>query len=193
MSRGGFASWGARATERHAQSPADVAAPGADVHWVRAIDVAAPPGLLWRWICQLRVAPYSYDWIDNLGARSPQQLTPGLEKLAVGQKVLRIFRIVDFARDEHVTIAVNARADRLPPYAMAYVITSTTPSTSRLVVHIRASAPPGILKRLGRVGLAMLSAVDLLMTRRQLRNLKALAERDARDNAAPSPVIEGRF
>jgi hypothetical protein len=184
-----FATWGADSTERHAQSPADVAAPGADVHWVRAIDVAAPPAVLWRWICQLRVAPYSYDWVDNLGARSPQQLTPGLERLAVGQKVLRIFRIVDFARDGHVTIALNARAGGLSPYAMAYVITSRTPPTSRLVVHVRARKPRGILRRPGSVGLTMLSAVDLLMTRRQLRNLKALAERDAHNNAAPGSVI----
>jgi hypothetical protein len=149
------------------------------VHWIRAIDIAAPPALVWRWICQLRVAPYSYDWIDNLGARSPQQLTPGLENLAVGQTMLRIFRIVDFARDEHVTIAVNARSSRLPAYAMAYVITSQTQSASRLVVHIRASGPRGILRRPVRVMLSMLSAVDLMMMRRQLRNFKALAERDA--------------
>ena len=183
MSLGVFASWGADATERHARSPADIAAPGADVHWVRAIDIAAPPALLWRWICQLRVAPYSYDWIDNLGVRSPQQLTPGLEELAVGQKVMRVFRIVDFVRDEHVTVAVNAGSDRLPPYAVAYVITSQAPSRSRLVVHIRASAPRGVLNGPGHVVLSILCAVDLMMTRRQLRNLKALAERDVRDSA----------
>src|SRR5277367_587469 len=123
-----FAGWGADATERHAQSPADIAAPRADLHWVRAIDIAAPSALVWRWICQLRAAPYSYDWIDNLGVRSPQQLTPGLEELAVGQKVLRIFRIVDFVQDEHVTVMVNARSGRLPPYAVAYVITGQTPT-----------------------------------------------------------------
>jgi hypothetical protein len=174
----GFATWGADATERQALSGADIAAPDGDVHWVRAIDVAAPPALLWRWVCQLRVAPYSYDWIDNFGARSPQQLTPGLDELAVGQKALRIFRIVDFARDEHVTLAVSARSERLPGYAMAYVITSQASSLSRLVVHIRTGAPAGILNRPGRIVLSMLSAVDLMMVRRQLRNLKALAERD---------------
>jgi hypothetical protein len=178
MRLGGFAAWGADAVEREASSPADVAAPDADVHWVRAIDVAAPPALLWRWICQLRVAPYSYDWIDNRGVRSPQQLTPGLDDLAVGQKVLRIFRIVDFVRDEHMTVAVNTGSHRLPPYAMAYVITSQASSRSRLVVHIRTSAPAGIVNRPGRVMLSVLSAVDLMMVRRQLRNLKALAERD---------------
>jgi hypothetical protein len=89
-----FAAWGADASERHASSPADLAAPDADEHWVRAIDVAAPPALLWRWVCQLRRAPYSYDWLDNLGRRSPQQLIPGLDQPAVGQTVLRVFRML---------------------------------------------------------------------------------------------------
>ena len=180
MSLEAFAAWGADAIERHAPSPADLAAPDADEHWVRAIDVAAPPALLWRWICQLRGAPYSYDWIDNLGKRSPQQLTPGLDQPAVGQTVLRIFRIASFARDEHLTVILDSTSRRRPPYAMAYVVTPKGPSTSRLVVHIRASAPRGLPKGARRLLLALLAPVDLIMTRRQLRNLKALAERDAR-------------
>ena len=124
-------------------------------------------------------APYSYDWIDNLGKRSPQQLTPGLDQPAVGQTVMRIFRIASFARDEHLTVMLDSTSRRRPPYAMAYVVTPNGPSASRLVVHIRASAPHGLPKRARRVLLAMLASVDLMMTRRQLRNLKALAERDA--------------
>jgi len=179
MSLGRFASWGADATERDARSPADIVVPDADVRWVRAIDVAAPPALVWRWICQLRVAPYSYDWVDNLGVRSPQQLTPGLEELAIGQTVMRVFRIVGFVRDEHVTVAVHGRSGRRRRYAMAYVVTSPTPTSSRLVVHIRTSAPRGVLNGPGHLVLKMLSAVDVVMMRRQLRNLKALAEQDA--------------
>jgi hypothetical protein len=179
-----FAAWGADTIERRAPSPADLAAPDADEHWVRAIDVAAPPALLWQWICQLRSAPYSYDWIDNLGKRSPQQLTPGLDQPAVGQAVLRVFRIVSFARDEHLTVMLDSTARRRPPYAMAYVVTPKGPSASRVVVHIRAGAPRGLPRRVRRVVLAMLAPVDLVMTRRQLRNLKALAERDARHRSS---------
>jgi hypothetical protein len=179
-----FAAWGANASERHAPSPADLAAPDADEHWVRAIDVAAPPALSWRWICQLRSAPYSYDWIDNFGRRSPQQLTPGLDQPVVGQAVLRVFRIVSFTPGEHLTVMLDSTSGRRPPYAMAYVVTPKGPSASRVVVHIRASAPRGLPKRARCILLAMLAPVDLMMTRRQLRNLRGLAERDARNRSS---------
>src|SRR5262245_42381118 len=73
----------------------------------RGITIAAPPSVVFRWLCQMRVAPYSYDWIDNLGRQSPRQLIPGLDDLAVGQEVMRDFEIVDFVRDQHLTIRLK--------------------------------------------------------------------------------------
>lgn len=69
---------------------------------LRAVDVAAPPAVVFRWRCQLKVAPYSYDLLDNLGRRSPRELTPGVERLERGQRFL-IFELVDFEPGRQLT------------------------------------------------------------------------------------------
>jgi len=102
--------------------------PGARTRCDRAIAVDAPGALLFRWLCELRVAPYSYDLLDNLGRRSPRELTPGLERLEVGQRFMRIFSLVPFTPDDHLTLrapgvavtyAVRERADRAPASSRA--------------------------------------------------------------------------
>ena len=40
-----------------------------------AFDIDGPCRLVWPWVAQVRLAPYSYDWIDNLGRPSPRELT----------------------------------------------------------------------------------------------------------------------
>jgi len=88
--------WGSTAAERDQSFPCDDLLKNPDDVLFRAIDVDAVPAVTFRWLCQLRTAPYSYDWIDNLGRTSPRTLTPGLELLAVGQTVMTIFELVDF-------------------------------------------------------------------------------------------------
>jgi hypothetical protein len=51
----------------------------------RGVHVRAPAEAVWPWVAQVRLGPYSYDWIDNLGRRSPRQLL-GLPEPRAGEK-----------------------------------------------------------------------------------------------------------
>ena len=73
--------WGTTLEERAMAFPCERYLERFDAAYYRGVTVQARPGVVFRWLCQMRVAPYSYDWIDNLGRRSPRRLIPGLEKL----------------------------------------------------------------------------------------------------------------
>jgi hypothetical protein len=63
--------WGSTAAERAASYTCEEFVPDADLAVFRAIDIFAPVDVVFRWLCQLRAAPYSYDLLDNLGRPSP--------------------------------------------------------------------------------------------------------------------------
>src|SRR4051794_11253211 len=83
--------WGTTADERERAFPCDEHLAAAPRVGFRGAAADAPPPAVFRWVCQLRKAPYSYDVLDNLGRRSPRELTPGLEKLERGQKVMMFY------------------------------------------------------------------------------------------------------
>lgn len=164
--------WGSTAPERAAPYPCDSLLPGAETTLFRAVDVAAPAATVFRWLCQLRVAPYSYDLLDNFGRRSPQELTPGLERLAAGQRVMTIFRLAEFEPGRSLTIVSRGRL--FGGVVCTYRAEPSGEEASRLVLKILARYPGG----LRRVALGLLLPPgDLVMARRQLLNLKRLAER----------------
>src|SRR3972149_7309781 len=85
--------WGTEDAERRLPFPCDRYVARAEAAYFRGITVHARPATLFRWLCQMRVAPYSYDWIDNGGRRSPSTLPTGLAELAVGHSGLAIFTL----------------------------------------------------------------------------------------------------
>jgi hypothetical protein len=166
--------WGSTPAERAMSFPCDAHLPDADVAWYRAVDVAAPPAVTFRWLCQLRVAPYSYDWIDNWGRTSPRTLTPGLDALAIGERFMSIFELVAFERDRHVTLALRGAEALFGNFVVTYLVVPQT-AGSRLVVKLLVRYPAthaAIVRVLG-------PWLDLIMMRRQLLNLKTLAEATA--------------
>ncbi len=186
--------WGTEARERELSYPCDrfISQPEAAIY--RGVTIDAPPRMVFRWLCQMRAAPYSYDWIDNGGRQSPQELTPGLDNLAIGQDVMRIFDLVDFERDKQLTLRLKPGSSASRTFgdiAVSYVVApsavapcapnqklegsarATDLESCRLLVKLIATYPKGTKGSFMR---AFLPWGDLIMMRRQLLNLKRLAE-----------------
>jgi hypothetical protein len=132
--------WGSTAGERTESLACDRVLADPDHTLFRAVDVNAPAPALFRWLCQLRAAPYSYDMLDNLGRRSPQTLTPGLEQLAEGQRVMTIFRLVEFEPDRSITVFSKSRI--FGRVAGTYRVEPIAAVRSRLLVKLLVALSP---------------------------------------------------
>ena len=156
--------WGVTDDETRRPYPCDdfVNAPALEV-W-RAVDIAAPSNAVWPWLTQLSLAPYSYDWIDNLGRRSPRHLVH-LPAPRVGDSFTSVAgrprgRIVSLDPGRQLTGAIMGAH-------MSYVLDPQEELATRLLLKVVMQAT--------RIAVA-LSLGDLIMTRRQLLNIKRLAE-----------------
>jgi hypothetical protein len=171
--------WGATSAERADAYPCDDLGFAHDDTFFRAIDVAAPPALTFRWLCQLRAAPYSYDWLDNFGRRSPPQLISGLEQLAVGQRIMIVFRLVAFSFGTSLTVESQSRiGDALMGRVAGSYVVRAMPGGSRLIAKVLVKYPSGPY---GRALRTVMPHADLFMFRKQLLTLRRYAERDARN------------
>jgi hypothetical protein len=172
--------WGTTAAERTMSFPCDHYLTPYDAAYFRAVPVQASAPIVFRWLCQLRVAPYSYDCIDNGGRRSPRELVPGLDQLHVGQRVCTIFQLVDFEPNRHLTLRLwAARAKAFfGEVAISYLIFPQEDGCCRLVVKLLVRYPRGYM---GAVMRRWLPWGDLFMMHKQLLTLKHLAERQSKD------------
>ncbi|MGZ5341201.1 MAG: hypothetical protein ACXWED_07320 [Solirubrobacterales bacterium] len=162
--------WGTTAEERDRAFACDRHLEDPDDAYYRGIDVDARPEVVFRWLCQLRVAPYSHDWIDNLGRRSPRSLTPGLENLEVGQRFMTIFELVEFEPDAQITLLTRRDGGAFGLVAVTYGVVRGEATGSRLLVKIL------IRRGRRRLRLPIGPRLELVMMRKQLRTLKQRAE-----------------
>jgi hypothetical protein len=187
MERGIAYTWGSTPEERLMSFPCDSYMNSSDEAYFRAIDVNAPIEILFRWLCQLKVGSYSYDWLDHLeriffkvtesipDRPSPEQLLPGVETLAITQRVMGIFKLVEFEQNRHLTIVLDDKQaiSIFGDIAASYVLVPMTPNTCRLILkgHIRYPRNPfwSWIRWVMPWG-------DLLMMRKQFLRLKHLAE-----------------
>ena len=155
--------WGVRRSEQTVALPCDALCPRGAVRVDRAISIAASPPIVFAWLCQLRIAPYSYDILDNFGRRSPRERNPELLHLEIGQRFMTIFALQSFVDGEQITL-------RSKGAAVTYAVRAEG-TGSRLHVRVLFEGR-GLLARALALG-------DLVMMRKQLITLKSLAEREA--------------
>jgi len=157
--------WGVSASETVRVYPCDAFIGSPTLQAWRGVGVAAPVEAVWPWVAQVRLAPYSYDWIDNLGRRSPRELA-GLAEPRAGERFTTAFgrghgRIVSVDPPKQLTGHIGGAF-------MSYVLVPASQDMTRLLLKI--------VIRTSYLAAVGLSVGDLIMARRQLLNLKHLAE-----------------
>ncbi|GAB3237963.1 hypothetical protein GCM10027447_37370 [Glycomyces halotolerans] len=169
--------WGTGPEDERRPCPGAPFASDPAERWFRAVTVEAPAATVYRWLCQMKVAPYSYDLLDNRGRRSPRRLTPGAADLELGQEFMTIFTLVDFRPGRHIVLKLTSpRALRLfGPFVVAYETEPITADRTRLLATLlvgdgAARSPAETARR------RALAWGDLAMMRKQLLTFKSLAE-----------------
>jgi hypothetical protein len=160
--------WGVTDDETTRHYPCDDVVRAPTLLAWRGVSVHASPTAVWPWLRQVRLAPYSYDWIDNRGRRSPRRLM-ALPEPCVGDAFTTaggrdLGRIVSVDPEVQLTATILGAL-------MSYLLVPAGDGTTRLLLKVVMTG--------SRLAAPVLSLGDLVMARRQLLNLKALAERDA--------------
>ena len=175
--------WGVTDAEVARHYPCDDIVSSPVLQAWRGVTVRTKPDRLWPWVAQIRLAPYSYDWIDNLGRRSPRELL-ALPEPAAGQHFTTaatrpLGRILSVAPREQLTGWIAGAV-------ISYVLVPKGDGTRLLMKVVTAR---------GRLVAPFLSLGDLVMARRQLLNLKQLAEQPDHPGIGGGPrasVLDGR-
>jgi hypothetical protein len=159
--------WGVTDAEVARQYPCDDVVPAPAGQFWRGVTVNTEPGRIWPWLTQIRVAPYSYDWVDNLGHRSPRVLL-SLPEPAVGDNFTS-------AAGRRLGVVLSVEPGRQLTGGIAGIVMSYVlqPDSERTRLLLKISVPAA---RFSGPPLVLLSIGDLVMARRQLLNFKRLAE-----------------
>jgi hypothetical protein len=170
--------WGANDGEIARRYPCDEFVRRPALQAWRAVTINALPAQVWRWLIQIRLAPYSYDWIDNLGRRSPREPIPLKDPVpgdaftaTAGRPAGRVLAVEPGV---HLTASIMGAT-------LTYQLDPQNDGRTRLILKVVA---PG-----SRLIAQLFCLGDLAMARRQLLNFKALVETErATEGAGRSPA-----
>jgi hypothetical protein len=179
--------WGATDTEVGRPLPGDRLMTRPGFKATRAITIAARPEHIWPWLVQLgsgRAGWYAIDRIDNAGVPSALTIRPELQDLQVGDLVPMV-----------VGQEIGPRVKELEPnrrmlwwdghgeFTWEWMLDPLDDQTTRLLCRVQEAYPPLWSRRMLYAVAASIG--DIVMVRKQLRGIRARAERLA--HAAPDP------
>ena len=185
--------WGATDAEVGRPLPGDQLMTRPGFKATRAVTIAARPEHIWPWLVQLgsgRAGWYAIDRIDNAGVPSAQTIRPELQDLQVGDRIPMIA-----GKDVGPVVKElepNRRMlwwDGHGEFTWEWILDPLDDQTTRLLSRIQEAYPPLWSQRM-LYGIVA-STGDIVMARKQLRGIKARAERLARavpDPHSPVPV-----
>lgn len=165
----------------------DALLPAARYSLTHAVDIEAPPALLWPWLMQLgcdRGGWYSIDALDHGGVPSLDHLVDSWGERRVGDLLAATPALDSFYRvlaiEPERLFVIGGRAERLGgsmEMAWAFLLEPLGTDATHLVTRVRAHGEPRWSEWL-QAG-ALFPPVHALMQHVQLNTLKRLAERTA--------------
>jgi hypothetical protein len=181
--------WGATEAEAGSILPGDDLLVEADGVATRAIGIAAPPSVVWRWLAQLGPSPrggaYTYDWIENLlglNMHSVDRVLPEFQHprvgdtIGFGQNTMRLERV----EQDHTLVWRSTDGN----WVWAFVL-QEGPGQTRLISRNRFRLPSPA----ARLAMLAMEPASLLMERKMLQGIKQRAERLATSEQVTQPSV----
>ena len=155
----------------------------ADIHGtdcrelLRYIEIEAGASDIYVWLKQLRIAPYSYDFLDNRRRKSPGYIVENLPPLKVNTHFLLAFHIFRFEENKFIAgrfcVPINPPVNRYMKEMFIEYRIQELRTKAILWCKVKCWLNNDIASK-GFFNI--LSVVNLIMTNKQLRKIKKLSE-----------------
>jgi hypothetical protein len=167
--------WGATDEEVHRAMPGDEICANPHLDSTRAVTVQATPEQIWPWIVQIgrgRAGWYSYDFIDNPGRRSAEEILPAFQQLKAGDRIPtgmgQGFLVVDVEPNRHLALQVG------PQGSITFALYPDGPASTRLVTRVRVRW--NLRNPKDAAAAVVVDPGDFIMMRKMMLGIKRRAE-----------------
>lgn len=161
---------------------------------LRRIGIKADARAIFTWLKQLRVAPYSYDFIDNRNRKSPGYIIENLPPLRPYAHFLLAFHVFSFEEDSFIACRfcepVNPPVNRYMKSLFLEYRISGQGDRTHLWCKVRGHFNRGLLSR---GFFFFFSIANKIMMTRQLKNIRKLSERTASGNIRTGTFDLGNY